>query len=314
MRYLPVFIDLRGRRALILGDGEVAARKAEAVGRVGADIVARTRFDPADLDGCALAIGADAPEADLHALSVEAQRRGIPVNVVDRTELCSFITPAVIDRDPVTIAVSSAGVAPVLARVLRARIEVAVPPAFAAVVRLAQSIAADARRRLPDVNARRRVLERIFAGRAGELALAGEETAARDAAAAEIAAELSGGDAAVPGLMHFLGVGPGPPDLLTLRAHRLLGEADYVLHDAAASADVLDMARRDARRILLDTPEAAAGVDLATLLAGGRRAVWLVGEDPVRSLLVASARRRAEPAGIACFLVPGIVGQEAFRC
>jgi uroporphyrin-III C-methyltransferase/precorrin-2 dehydrogenase/sirohydrochlorin ferrochelatase len=296
-------MDLRGRRALVVGDGELAARKAEALERAGAEVAIRVRFDPADLDGCVLAIGADAPEPELRAVSAESRRRGIPVNVVDRPELCSFITPAVIDRDLVTIAVSSAGVAPVLARMLRARIELAVPPAFAAVARLAQSIAVDVRSRLPDVIVRRRVLERIFSGLAGELALAGDETAAKDAAEAEIAAEVAGGKSATPGVLHFIGVGPGPADLLSLRAHRLLGEADFVLHDATADDAVLDMARRDAQRIDLDLSN--AGTDLAALLTGGRRAVWLVGNGPESAAGAAAARTAAESTGIVCFTVPG---------
>ncbi len=172
--------------------------------------------------------------------------------------------------------------------------------------RLAQAIAADVRSRLPDVIVRRRVLERIFSGPAGELALAGDETAAKDAAEAEIAAALAGGKSATPGLLHFVGVGPGPADLLSLRAHRLLGEADFVLHDATASDGMLDMARRDARRIDLGSID--AGTDLAALLAGGRRAVWLVGNDPESAARAAAARMAVESTGIVCFVVPGAAG------
>ena len=115
MRHYPLFMDLKERRALVVGSGEVAERKAEALRRCGALVDLHPAFDPRALDGCALAIGAEAPEVDLRALSAEAQARGIPVNIVDRTELCSFITPSVIDRDPVTVAISSSGTAPVLA-------------------------------------------------------------------------------------------------------------------------------------------------------------------------------------------------------
>ena len=109
MRHFPIFLDLTGRRVLVIGDGPVAARKAEPLQQAGADVMIRARFDPTDLFGCALAIGADAPDADVVALSQAAQAAGIPVNVVDRPALCSYITPATIDRDPITIAVSSSG-------------------------------------------------------------------------------------------------------------------------------------------------------------------------------------------------------------
>ena len=129
MVYFPVFLALEGRRVLVVGDGEAASRKADALRRAGAAVVTAASFAPGLLDGCALAIGADAPDAELAALSVAAQARGIPVNIVDRPALCSFITPSVIDRAPLQIAVSSGGAAPVLARLLRARIEAFDDPA-----------------------------------------------------------------------------------------------------------------------------------------------------------------------------------------
>eukprot|EP01035_Chromulina_nebulosa_P044960 gene44960-biopygen30958 len=137
MRHFPAFLDLHGRPALVLGTGEVGQRKAGLLAQAGARVLLRDRFDPADLDGCAVAIGADAAEADLAALSQAARARGIPVNVVDRPALCSFISPAVIDRDPITIAISTAGQAPVLARMLRQRIEAIIPPAFGRLAALA---------------------------------------------------------------------------------------------------------------------------------------------------------------------------------
>ena len=140
MQYFPIFLSLEGRRVLVVGDGEAATRKADALRRAGGVVTATPLFDPASLDGCALAIGADAPDADLLALSVAAQARGIPVNIVDRPALCSYITPSVIDRAPIAIAVSSGGAAPVLARLLRARIEAMVPPAFGRLAALADPL------------------------------------------------------------------------------------------------------------------------------------------------------------------------------
>src|ERR1700756_2615898 len=151
MRHYRLFMDLKERRALVVGSGEVAERKAEALRRCGALVDIHPAFDPRALDGCALAIGAEASEADLRALSAEAQARGIPVNIVDRAELCSFIAPSVIDRDPVTVAVSSSGTAPVLPRMLRSRIEAMIPPAYGRLAALVERFRAELRERTPDM-------------------------------------------------------------------------------------------------------------------------------------------------------------------
>ena len=188
MMHFPLFLDLSGRPVLVVGAGDVAERKADLLRRAGAAIRLRPSFDPADLDGCALAIGADAAEADKLALSATARARGIPVNVVDRPELCSFIMPAIIDRDPVTIAVSTGGTAPVLARMLRQRIEAAVPPAFGRLASLAGRFSLEIRRRFQDLGARRRVLERVLTGRVAELVFAGDEIGAETALTDELAA------------------------------------------------------------------------------------------------------------------------------
>ena len=194
MQYFPIFLSLTGRRVLVVGDGEAATRKADALRRAGGVVATAQFFDPglqdaALLDDCALAIGADAPDADLAALSAAAQARGIPVNIVDRPALCSYITPSVIDRAPIRIAVSSGGAAPVLARLLRARIEAMIPPAFGRLAALADRYKEDIRSRLPDVAQRRRVLERALGGRVADLVLAGQD----DAADAELRREIEAG-------------------------------------------------------------------------------------------------------------------------
>ncbi len=205
MRYLPIFLDVRGRRALVLGAGEVGERKAEALRRAGAEVVFAEAFAPELLDGCVLAIGADAPEAELERLSVAARARALPVNVVDRPALCSFITPAVVDREPLIVAIGSAGEAPVLARLVRARIEAMLPPALSRLAAIAGSLSAELRARFPKPSARRRVLERMLAGRAADLVLAGDEAAG----IAEMRREIEGGSAAPPGIVHLVPAGPG---------------------------------------------------------------------------------------------------------
>jgi uroporphyrin-III C-methyltransferase/precorrin-2 dehydrogenase/sirohydrochlorin ferrochelatase len=310
MRHLPVFLDLHGRRALVLGAGEAAERKADMLRRAGAELVLATRFSASLLDGCAVAIGADAPEADLQALYETATARGIPVNVVDRPALCSFISPAVIDRDPITIAVSSAGTAPLLARLLRARIEAAIPPAFGRLAALADSFKAELRRRLPDLARRRRVLERAFTGPAADLVFAGQDAAASAAFAAEIDA---GEDAAMPGMVFLVGGGPGSADLLTLRAQRLLGEADVIVHDRLVGDAVIDMARRDAERIYVGKaradhclPQDGINALLIRLAREGRKVVRLKGGDPFVFGRGGEEAEALEAAGIAYEVVPGV--------
>ena len=308
MDYFPIFLDLRGRTALVVGCGEAAERKAEALRRAGAAVRATPRFEPSDLDGCALAIGAEAPMADLEALHAAALGRGIPVNVVDRPALCSYITPSVIDRAPLAIAVSSGGAAPVLARLLRARIEAMVPPAYGRLAALAERWKERIRARLPDTALRRRVLERALSGRVADLVLAGQDGAAE----AELERELDQGPDPA-GIVYLVGAGPGSADLLTIRAQRLLGEADVIVHDRLVTQEALDMARRDADRILVGKarsnhtmPQEEINALLVQLGQEGRKVVRLKGGDP---FIFGRGGEEAEAlagAGIAFEVVPGI--------
>jgi len=304
----PIFLNLHGRKALVVGDGEAAARKAEALQRAGADLRTAPRFRPTLLDGCAIAIGADAPDADLEALSAAAQSRGIPVNIVDCPALCSYITPSVIDRDPVTIAVSSGGAAPVLARLLRAKIEASIAPAYGKLAALADRFKADIRQQWPDLAQRRRMLERALGGRVADLALAGQDAAAE--------AEMRRAIASAPepsGIVYLVGAGPGAADLLTLRAQRLLGEADVIVHDRLVSPEVLDMARRDADRIDVGKsaachtlPQAEIAALMVRLGREGRKVVRLKGGDPLVFGRAAEELAALQAAGIPFEIVPGI--------
>src|SRR5258706_978627 len=310
MRHFPLFMDLRERRALVVGSGEVTERKAEALRRCGALVDIHPAFDPRALDGCALAIGAGAPEVDLRALSAEARARGIPVNIVDRIELCSFITPSGIDRDPVTVAISSSGTAPVLARMLRSRIEAMMPPGFGRLAALADRFRAKLRRHMPDIAIRRRVLEDIFAGRVADLVFAN-----RDSEAAALLADKLGnsGPASRSGMVYLVGAGPGAADLLTLRAQRLLGEADVIVHDRLVTDDVLDMARRDAARINVGKARAnhcMKQADISALLVRlcreGKRVVRLKGGDPLVFGRRGEEAHALQHAELAFQIVPGI--------
>ena len=308
MLHFPIFMALHGRRALVLGSGETAERKADALQRCGADVVRAATFSHSQLDDCAIAIAAEAAEADIAALVQAANARGIPVNVVDRPALCSFITPAVIDRSPITVAVSSGGAAPVLARLIRARIEALVPPAFGRLAAIADEFKAELRRRLPDTALRRRVLERALGGRVADLVAMGAEDAAR----AEMARQIDEGSERT-GIVYLVGAGPGAADLLTLRAHRLLGEADVIVHDRLIGEDVLDMARRDAERIYVGKARAnhclpQEGINdlLVRLAREGRKVVRLKGGDPFVFGRGGEEAEALAQAGVAFEVVPGV--------
>ena len=308
MQHFPIFLDLRGRSVLVLGEGETAARKADPLRQAGADVRLRTRFDVTDLDGICLAVGADAPEADLQALSRAAQARGIPVNIVDRPDLCSFITPAIIDRAPITIAVSSGGAAPILARMLRAKIEALIPPAYGRLAALADRFKAKIRAALPDVAQRRRTLERLFTGPAADLVFAGQE----DEAAKLFEAALNGVEHS-DGMVFLVGAGPGAADLMTLRAQRLLGEADVIVHDRLIGDAVLDLARRDAHRIYVGKVRAHHCVvqedinDLLVSLAReGKKVVRLKGGDPFVFGRGGEEAEALHAAGVPFEVCPGV--------
>ncbi len=308
MRHFPIFLDLTGRTALLLGTGQIAERKAEPLRAAGAIIRQREHFHPDDLNGCVVAVGADAPDADLRALSEAAQAKGIPVNVVDKPELCSFITPAVIDRNPISIAISSSGTAPVLARLIRAQIEALIPPAYGRLAAMADRFKADIRARLPDLAQRRRVLEKLLTGAAADLVFAGRE----DEAAAIFESTLAD-NAPSGGMVFLVGGGPGSADLLTLRAQRLLGEADIIVHDRLIGEDVLDMARRDADRIYVGKERAHHCVlqeDINDLLINlareGRKVVRLKGGDPFIFGRGGEEAEALQAAGVAFEVVPGV--------
>ena len=297
MPLLPLFLDLDGRHALVLGDGEAADRRIATLRDCGALVRhVPAAFEPAMLEGCTIAIGAEAPDDALLAMTQEARRRGIPFNVVDRPALSGFSTPAVVSRTPLQIAISSGGAAPVLARLLRARIEALVPPGFGRLAALADRMQAETRRRLPDVLRRRRMLEAALGGRPAELMLAGREAEAEDAYREALAAAEQSADRPEQGIVYLVDPGPGEADLVTLRALRLLGEADVVVHEASESPAVLELARRDASRLLVTQADAVDQV--AALAAQGRKLVRLSPRPGEAAALAA--------AGHVCVVVPGV--------
>ncbi len=266
MDFLPLFHNLKNAPVLVIGGGEVALRKirlltdAGAVPRVVthealdelAALVARhggelhlRDYREEDLNGVRLAVAATDDEPLNARISREAQARGIPVNVVDAPELCSVIFPAIVDRSPLMVAVSSGGDAPVLARLIRARIETWIPAAYGQLAGLAKKFRSRVKAALPDVQQRRVFWEEAFQGQIAESLFAGKPAEAERL----LEEKLAGSSARSLGEVYLVGAGPGDPDLLTFRALRLMQQADVVLYDRLVAPAIIELCRRDAERI-----------------------------------------------------------------
>jgi uroporphyrin-III C-methyltransferase/precorrin-2 dehydrogenase/sirohydrochlorin ferrochelatase len=303
LKTFPVSLDLTDRIVLLVGGGEAMLRKARllapfgprlrvvADGPVLPDLLALAAevkdrpFIPGDLIGAVLAFadGEDGPTAAL--VSALAGSRGIPVNVPDRPALSSFIMPAIIDRDPITIAISSGGAAPVLVRRLREKLESVLHPNLGGLARFLDSWRPAVKARPGDEVARRRFWEAAIDGEPAAQLLAGNDNAARSAM--QHAVDDPGFGQAPTGRVWLVGAGPGDPDLLTLRALRVLQDADVVVHDKLVDDRVMDYVRRDARRIFVGKTKAnhtltqdAINALLVAEAKAGHRVVRLKGGDP----------------------------------
>jgi uroporphyrin-III C-methyltransferase/precorrin-2 dehydrogenase/sirohydrochlorin ferrochelatase len=318
MQAFPLFLSLRDRRALVVGGTDAAARKIELLllasarvsliaGTVTGEIAqliedgricwAGRAFDADELDGMSIVIVACADVLLQSRVSRAAQARGVPVNVVDTPALSSFIMPAIVDRGPITIAISTGGAAPALARTLRGEIERALPAAIGRLARFAEVFRAQVRRTIAEPRARRLFWDDVFEGRVAELALAGDEIAARR----ELIRLLDSArrdPAPAQGMVHLVGAGPGDPDLLTLKAHRLLQAADMIVYDLRVSPEVLAAARRDAERVCVRPEE--AGQRLMTFARAGRSVVRLTADPSF------SEFETLWVAGVSVEIVPGV--------
>lgn len=306
MDFLPIFLNLRGRPCLVVGGGDVAARKARLLleagaevtviapqlGRIMAQLAADAKvthraqpFDEHLLDGKIMVLAATDDKAVNRRVYEAASARGIPVNVTDQPDLCSFILPSVVDRSPVVIAVSTGGAAPVLARLLRARLETLIPATYGRLASLVAEFRVQVRQRIAHPVQRRRFWESVLDGPIAEQVHAGQEQAAR--AAFERVLRDTGASASPQGAVYLVGAGPGDPDLLTFRALRLMQQADVVVHDRLVSPEVLSLVRREAEVVYAGKERASHALPqedinhlLVRLAKEGRRVVRLKGGDP----------------------------------
>jgi uroporphyrin-III C-methyltransferase/precorrin-2 dehydrogenase/sirohydrochlorin ferrochelatase len=305
MDYFPVFLKLKDQACLVVGAGEIAARKIELLAQAGAKITVIAKeisltvqnlqevhnltllqksFSADDLGEFRLVVSATDNAETNRLVAKTAAVKNIPVNVVDNPELCSFIFPAIIDRSPVIAAVSSGGSAPVLARLLRAKIESVIPPAYGRLAGLADKFRDKVKQHINNPAQRRIFWENILQGPVAELVFSGKEREAEqhlEQSLREQKQEVNLGE------VYLVGAGPGAADLLTFRALRLMQQADVVVYDRLVSPEILDLARRDAEKIYVGKerqyhalPQESINTLLADLAKAGKRVVRLKGGDP----------------------------------
>jgi uroporphyrin-III C-methyltransferase/precorrin-2 dehydrogenase/sirohydrochlorin ferrochelatase len=330
--YFPAFFDLDGQNVLIVGGGEVALRKATLLERTGALItvvapqiapelmqraaggglkLAIREFSPSDLDGMRLVIVATPHRAVNRWIAKLSESRNIPVNVVDDAQASRFIVPAIIDRDPVLVAISTGGTSPVLARRLRERLEALIPKRIGEFASWLEALRETARRKLRDTAERRRFFEAVVDGAAARRFIEGDRQGALRLARRLLATTSTGPRAA--GEVTLVGAGPGDPELLTLKALRALQDADVILHDRLVPAAVLDLARRDAVRVSVGKAAGHIGStqeEINALLiehaSRGKRVVRLKGGDPFVFGRGGEELQALAAAQISFSVVPGI--------
>ncbi|CTQ52509.1 Siroheme synthase [Roseibium album] len=325
----PAFMKVAGRKVLVVGHGAEAAAKVRLLGETNAQILVVSKhveadlqkaidlfqadhiaeeFSPAYLSEAALVFSAR-EDWDLDRLVVDAARAaGVPVNAVDKPELCDFFTGALVNRAPIAVAITSTGVGPVLSRHIRARIEAMLPHATGELARLAESFRDMATKVVAEGPLRRNFWARFFSGSVASNIYAGRAGAARSEAQ-----RLLNSMSDEPGFVWLVGAGPGAEDLLTLRAQRLLQEADVIVHDALVPADVVAMGRRDADRISVGKRKGAHSVlqsEISELLVElgqkGLKVVRLKAGDPMIFGRAAEEMEALREGGIGFEVVPGV--------
>ncbi|MEM1113377.1 MAG: siroheme synthase CysG [Pseudomonadota bacterium] len=304
MDYLPVCLKLRTERVLLVGGGAVGTRKARLLLKAGASMTLvapeitadmerllsehdatwqQREYDEHDLEGHALVIAATPDSAINRHIHDGARARGMNVNVVDTPELCTFIFPSIVDRNPLLIAISSSGQSPVLARKLRRRFEAMLPGAYGRLAEFAGRLREPVKAALPSDTPRRLFWEAAIDGAVGEMVLAGQEEEAERL----LRENLTRTEALHRGEVYLVGAGPGDPDLMTFKAMRLLQSADVVLYDRLVAPAIVEMARRDAELIYVGKRRADHAVPqtdinelLVQLAEEGKRVIRLKGGDP----------------------------------
>ena len=305
MNYFPIFLNLTQKPCLVIGGGGVAARKIKLLAKAHARITVIAEkmnatidtmvIEPElvlikktlvleDINAYQLVVCATNNKSLNQAVANYCHQAKILVNVVDNPSLCSFIFPAIIDRSPVIAAVSTGGVSPVLARLLRAKIETVVPAHFGQLAQLAETFREKVKQKITIASERRIFWENILQGSVAELVFTGKMTAAKTLLEQQLATTNALDH---QGEVYLIGAGPGDPDLLTFKALRLMQQADVVVYDRLVSPEILELVRRDSEQIYVgkkradhSVPQASINQLLATLAKQGKRVARLKGGDP----------------------------------
>lgn len=330
MDFLPLFHNLKGRNVLLVGGGEVALRKGRLLADAGAALkVVAPEVDPQlnelalhsqgsvqlrgyqvdDLQDICLVIAATDDEPLNAQISAQAQALGVPVNVVDAPKLCSVIFPAIVDRSPLIVAITSGGDAPVLARLIRAKIETWIPATYGQLAGLSKRFRARVKALFPNVQQRRVFWEDVFQGQIAESVFAGKLHEGERL----LEEKIAGAAPRQLGEVYLVGAGPGDPDLLTFRALRLMQQADVVLYDRLVAPAIVELCRRDAERIYVGKrradhalPQEQINQRLVTLAKEGKRVLRLKGGDPFIFGRGGEEIEELAAEGIPFQVVPGI--------
>ena len=335
---LPIFLNLEGKRAIVAGAGSPAAWKAELLAASGArvevfakelgsemaSLMARgaaagsiTHFARAwSVDvfkGAAIALCDAHDEAEGQAFYCAAVAAGVPVNVIDKPAFCQFQFGSIVNRSPVVVGISTDGAAPILGQSIRRRIETLLPPALAGWGALAKSLRGLVARELEPGPQRRMFWERF-----AERAFVAEPVASEAEVFRQLVQDVSAGTSAKGGKVSLVGAGPGDAELLTLRAVRILQSADVILFDDLVSEGVLELARREAKRIMVGKRggrESCAQDDINDLMVAlareGRHVVRLKSGDPTIFGRAGEEVARLDAEGIAVEVVPGVTSATA---
>ena len=333
MDYLPIFAKLDSLPCLVIGGGDVAWRKIRMLKKAGAnvsivafdlvpsiqaavekgDLVWRKEaFIPEHLNGMFLVIAATDDPLINESVLKAGNARQIFVNVVDDTSKSSFIVPSIVDRNPLLIAISSSGHAPVLARLLREKFESLIPSHFGRLAKLAGAFRQTLKSKMIPHSGRRKFWETAFNGRFNTLVAQGDEKGA-NAELERLSEDHAQGSFSLQGEVALIGAGPGSAGLLTLRGLQLMQEADVVLYDALVSDEILELCRRDASLICVGKRAASHSVSqnsineqLVTLAREGKRVVRLKGGDPFMFGRGGEELQALKKCGIPFQVVPGI--------
>ena len=336
MEYLPIFIQVKNRPCLVVGGGAIAARKVALLRKAQAVVLVVSpelcpelqtlkqekliqhqarEFEDSDLDECVAVIAATNQRAVNEHISALAYRQRLLVNVVDNPDLCSFIVPSIIDRSPVVIAVSTGGASPVLARLIRTKLEGTIPAAYGRLAKLVEGFRDKVKTAFPNVESRRGFWEKILEGKVAELVFSGHEEEAHQVLDKAIVTQ-SARHATSPemsGEVFLVGAGPGDPDLLTFRALRLMQQADVVVYDRLVSPAIMKMVRRDAEIVYVGKERDKHTMQqeninqlLVRLAKEGKRVLRLKGGDPFIFGRGGEEIEQLAQEGIAFQVVPGI--------